>query len=107
MTIINGSGTENETVGISDDELAALALAADPDAALDAEAICLWDMEGFGIDSQLPSWYMSAPMPRTQVVRGWRRPAIVLVIAAFLTIDIYGLCNTYGDLRVTPSQLHH
>jgi hypothetical protein len=37
-------------------------------------------------------------MARSTVLRGWRRRVIWVVIAAFLTITAYGLCNTYGDL---------
>ena len=105
MTIINDNADFDTS--ISDDELAALAMAADPDIALGVDATCLWDLQGFAPETNLPTWYMSAPMARTQVVRGWRRRAIVLVIAAFLTIDMYGLCNTYGDLRVTPTHVQH
>ncbi len=105
MTIINDSATFEGRIG--DDELAALALAADPDIDLGVDATCLWDLEGFASEGQLPGWYMSAPMARTQVVRGWRRRVIMIVIAAFLTIDTYGLCNTYGDLRVAPVHVQH
>ena len=101
MTIISDSPMFD--VSIDDDELAELALGTDPDIELGVDAMCLWDLEGFAPKGQLPSWYMSAPMVRTHVVRGWRRRAIVFVIAAFLTIDMYGLCNTYGDLRVVST----
>jgi hypothetical protein len=30
------------------------------------------------------------------LVHGWRRHVVILVVVAFLAIDAYGLCNTYG-----------
>ena len=49
--------------GISDEELTALALAADPDEPLSADAVPLADYlaEGFG---PLPEWYMAPVMAR-------------------------------------------
>jgi hypothetical protein len=82
---------------ISDDALTRLALAADPDPRLD-DAVPIWQLLGEPQDAALPQWYMPSPMPRPRAVRGWRRRAIVLVVASFLAIDAYGLCNTYGDL---------
>ena len=44
----------------------------------------------------LPDWYM--PVPMGGRVGGWRRAVALVIIAAFLLITAYGLCNTYGDL---------
>ena len=80
--------------GISDEELTALALAADPDEPLSADAVPLADYlaEGFG---PLPEWYMAPVMARHS---GRRRQAIILgVIGAFLLIEAFGLCSTYGQ----------
>jgi hypothetical protein len=83
------------TIGaISDEELTALALAADPDAPLSADAVPLADYlaEGFG---PLPEWYMAPVMARHS---GRRRQVIILgVIGAFLLIEAFGLCSTYGQ----------
>jgi hypothetical protein len=85
--------------GISDEELTALALAADPDAPLADDAVCLTDVIGPGGPRLLPEWYMPAPMGGAAPLRGWRRHVIGLVIAAFLLITAYGLCNTYDQLH--------
>ena len=80
--------------GISDEELTALALAADPDEPLSADAVPLADYlaEGFG---PLPGWYMAPVMARHS---GRRRQVIILgVIGAFLLIEAFGLCSTYGQ----------
>ena len=83
--------------GITDEELTALALAADPDAPLgeDAVPLPLYPDEPFGA---LPAWYMPPAMAR--VTGGWRRVAIFAIIAGFLVIDAFGLCITYGQLVV-------
>jgi hypothetical protein len=95
---------------IDDDELTRLALEAGEidDVADDAVPLVSFDGDD---DALLPSWYMPSPMQGRKALRGWRRNAVVIVIAAFLMIDCYGLCDTYGDLHVgaltTHSQVHH
>jgi hypothetical protein len=79
--------------GLSDDELTALALAADPDQPLDADAVPLtFDQTGNG----LPGWYMPPVMARG--ASRWRRSVVFALVAAFLLIDAFGLCITYGQL---------
>ncbi|HXY91913.1 MAG TPA: hypothetical protein VEP49_05510 [Acidimicrobiia bacterium] len=90
--------------GITDDELCAEALAADPDIPVAADAVSFWDLTdpapGRGA---LPDWYMPSPMAGPRSRTGWRRLLIrcnvALIIAAFVTINAYGLCNTYGQLH--------
>ena len=81
-----------------DDELAALALASDPNVVLDDDAECFWDVTGSAEDPWLPEWYMATPMTGGPLLRGWRRRIVFLIIISFLTITMYGLCNTYGQL---------
>jgi hypothetical protein len=83
---------------LNDDELAAEALAADPDVSLDADAVSFWEAADVRRGQPLPQWYMPAPMGVAAPVRGWRRRVIYAVIASLLTITAYGLCNTYGQL---------
>jgi len=84
-----------EEDGLSDEELTALALAADPDATVDDDAVCLWDVTGQPDGGTLPTWYM--PAWRAVRIRStWRRAVILLVIVAFVAINAYGLCSTYG-----------
>jgi hypothetical protein len=90
-----GPGIDPE---ISDAELTALALAADPEREIEPDAAPLDEVLGTTRTDLLPAWYMASPMLRAGVLRGWRRNVIWVVIAAFLTITAYGLCNTYGDL---------
>ena len=81
-------------VAVSDDELAALALAADPDTPVEPGAVSLWDLAGWNRDQLLPAWYMPAPL-RASSSR-WQRWVIGLVVASLLLINGYGLCSTYG-----------
>ncbi len=83
---------------LSDDGLAALAMAADPDAPVDDDALPRWELVGDAADRYLPE--SSRPFAMGgRVLRGWRRLVIVLIIVSFLVIDAYGLCNTSGLVR--------
>jgi len=84
---------------ISDDELTALALAADPDQPLDADAVpmavYLANEPGFDEPGALPHWYMAPVMARHSGRR--QRMVILALIGAFLLIEAFGLCSTYGQ----------
>jgi hypothetical protein len=80
---------------ISDEELTALALAADPAAPLPADAVPFVPCSA-AMPASLPVWYMPPVMRRGP--KRWHRWAIAAVIVAFLTIDLFGLCSTYGPL---------
>ncbi len=83
---------------LSDDELTEFALAADPDAPIADDAVNLWELQGDGGTPLLPQWYMPAPAGGGRQVRDWRRWVIPVVIAAFVIINAYGLCSTYGQV---------
>ena len=80
---------------LSDAELTALALAADPDAPLGDDAVPL-SVHLAQFAGALPQWYMPPAMARSG--QRWRLPVVVAVIVAFLMIEGLGLCNTYGQL---------
>jgi hypothetical protein len=80
----------------SDEELARLALAADPDAEVGADAVPLGAYLGAG--SALPDWYMPAVTARGRSRR--RTATVALIVASFLLIDGLGLCITYGQLVI-------
>jgi hypothetical protein len=83
-------------ISISDEELTAMALAADPDVALDAEAVP-WAAGEVDAGGLLPGWYMPVPVTGR---RGWvPRVAAALVIVSFLVINALGFCITYGHLE--------
>jgi hypothetical protein len=79
--------------GFTDDELAALALAADPDQPLDPDAVPLSPVDD-SPHGLLPAWYMPAPMSAGRgKARRWVLGAFVL---GLLVINGAGLCVTYG-----------
>ncbi len=78
-------------IEITDEELEAEALAADPDAPVEHDA------EPFGVTPEpglLPAWYMpvNGPVRRTRS----RRIAVVGIIVSLLVVNGAGLCVTYG-----------
>jgi len=83
-----------EPTELSDEELTAIALAADPDAPLDPDAVPLTH----GRTNGLPTAYMpplaAGPLPRSTI----RTVAAFTIIAAFLAITALGFCATYGVL---------
>ena len=93
-----GRATAETYPEVTDEELCALALAADPDAEVDDDAVSIWDLAQSGSDRPLPEWYMPAPMGGGRLVSGWHRIPVALIIASFLAINAFGLCNTYGQL---------
>ncbi len=50
-------------------------------------------------DPLLPDWYMPAPAERRTPLPRWYRVAAIVIIAAFVAINAYGLCSTYGPVR--------
>lgn len=78
---------------LDDDELTALALAADPDQPIDPDAVPF----AFGDDASsglLPAWYMPSP---ASAGRGpWRRRVLGAMVLILVVINGAGLCVTYG-----------
>jgi hypothetical protein len=82
---------------VTEEELTALALAADPDTPVGDDAACFFDVVGDDAGRLLPEWYMPGGAGASQVT-AWRRSVALVIVAAFLLITAYGLCNTYGDM---------
>jgi hypothetical protein len=78
-------------VEITDEELAAEALAADPNVSVDADAEPFGATPAAGL---LPEWYMpgTGPIRRTRS----RRIVVVGITVALLAVNGAGLCVTYG-----------
>lgn len=94
LAVMPGVDDLDIALPISDEELTALALAADPDEPLAADAVPLADYLADVFDP-LPGWYMAPVMARHS---GRRRQMVILaVIGAFLLIEAFGLCSTYGQ----------
>jgi hypothetical protein len=89
-----GEGDHGE-VPITDDELTALALAADPEEELGPDAVPLTPYRSLPTAS-LPLWYM--PPVTARAAGGWRVPIAASVVIALLLINALGLCICYGVL---------
>ena len=87
--------TVSDGAPFSDEELSALALAADPITALDEDAVP-WGGGDSRTPSLLPNWYM--PSPSYQLRGRWTRSIVITLIVGFLVIDAFGLCITSGFL---------
>ena len=98
MSSISAADPVGDAGAIDDEELTALALAADPNAPVPDDAVSIWDLDVDGADPLLPSWYMPAPMPGRRRLRRWQRRVAWLIVLAFVLIDAYGLCSTYGPI---------
>jgi hypothetical protein len=46
----------------------------------------------------LPGWYQPAPMRRARLLIGWQRRVAIATVVAFVAIDAFGLCSTYGHI---------
>ena len=90
-------GPQFESSFVSDDELTALALAADPNISLDADAVA-WSGIGVQPPGLLPNWYM--PIPSYHVRGRFTRAVVITLIVGFLVIDAFGLCITSGFLSL-------
>jgi hypothetical protein len=78
---------------ITDDELTALALAADPDQPVAPDAVPI-SLGGAAPHGLLPAWYMPAPMSAGR--RPSRRWVLGGLVAILVVINGAGLCVTYG-----------
>lgn len=94
-TDAGSTDAESTAPGFTDDELTALALADVPGRppAADAVPLATYLDDAPGL---LPAWYM--PTPMTRIRPRWRTPVVVAIVAAFVAIEAFGLCSTFGQI---------
>jgi hypothetical protein len=101
VTVVTGGTAQTESADpgleepFTDEELTALALAADPQAPLDAQAVPL-SVYLAQVPGILPGWYMPPAMAGSG--NRWRTTVILAIVAAFVLIEAWGLCSTYGQV---------
>lgn len=78
---------------IDDDELTALALAADPDQVVGPDAVPIETADP-SASALLPEWYM--PAPTASGGGRARRVTLGVIVIALLVVNGAGLCVTYG-----------
>src|SRR5687768_6168692 len=86
-----------DDVEISLDELTEQALAADPDTAVDDDAVPFATNDPSGTPL-LPEWYM--PVPQSFARTPARRRVALLIVGALLLLNGFGLCVTYGYVEI-------
>ncbi|MGC2484969.1 MAG: hypothetical protein WA359_01830 [Acidimicrobiales bacterium] len=87
----------DEESEFSDEELTALALAADPNAPIDLDVKPWYLTSNLG-SQLLPEWYMPIPMSRG---RGRiSKVAAVSVVVGMVVVCAFGLCVTSGFLQL-------
>jgi hypothetical protein len=91
------SDHDDTEIAISDEELTALALAADPDVDLGDDAVPFGAVGG-DFPELLPDWYM--PSPSTYHRNRRNSAAVLLIVGSLLLINALGLCITYGRLEI-------
>jgi hypothetical protein len=66
---------------------------------LPSDAVSVWEV--LDVDDEpalLPEWYQPAPMRRRRLLTGWQRHVVIGTVVAFIAIDAFGLCSTYGHI---------
>ncbi len=82
---------------LSDEELTAMALSADPHPVIDPR-VAPWRHGADAVNGLLPDWYM--PLPSGTRRGTGVKIAIGVIVASFVVINALGLCITYGFLTV-------
>ena len=85
---------------VSDDELVAQALAADPTDELADDAISFDELTGVEDHELLPEWYMPRPGPRARIIDGWRSRLVVAIVGSIVLVDAAGFCVIYGRITI-------
>jgi len=82
---------------ISDEELEALALAADPNETAGIDAVPFFATPAYGAHL-LSSWYMPAVAMRRS--SGWHKPVVIAIVATLVVLEALGLCSVFGQVVV-------
>lgn len=92
----DADAADGADAAVSDEELTAEALAADPDRPLGADAVPF--AAGGHLLGLLPEWYMPAPMSARRTPL--RVAVVAAVVLAFLAVAAAGLCTTNGVTEI-------
>lgn len=84
---------EADDFEISDEELTALALAADPGSPFADDAVPVRSLRAEG-DPLLPDWYM--PVSASRARRDWRAVVAIAIAVGLVLINAFAICVTYG-----------
>lgn len=85
--------TDISDLDITDEELAELALAADPDVPIGDDAVPFHSMQAAGTPL-LPEWYM--PVAPSRPRSDWRAAVAVAISVGLVLINAFAICVTNG-----------
>ena len=88
----NDVDTDISDLDITDEELAELALAADPDAPLDEDAVPFHSMQAD--TALLPQWYM--PVDASRVRSDWHGIVAIGIAVGLVLCNAFAICVTNG-----------
>jgi hypothetical protein len=91
--VLDDLDSDISDLDISDEELSALALAADPDPTSDDDAVPLRSLDGEE-SSLLPDWYM--PIAQSRARSDWRAVVAIAIAVGLVLINAFAICVTYG-----------
>ncbi len=80
-----------------DEELASLALAAEPLSVPDAGAVPI-DTVLRSPGTTLSAWYM--PAVTATRLSGWRRPVLLGLVVTLVALEALGLCSVFGQVVI-------
>lgn len=89
----NDVDTDISDLDLSDEELAELAMAANPDAPVEDDAVPLRSL-GADDSTLLPDWYM--PVVQRRASSDWRAAVAVAIAVGLVLINAFAICVTYG-----------
>ena len=78
---------------ISDEELTALALAAEPGSPFADDAVPVRSLQAEGVPL-LPDWYM--PVSASRARKDWRAVVAIAIAVGLVLINAFAICVTYG-----------
>ena len=68
------------------------------DDGVEDDAVSVWTVLDLDEDvALLPEWYQP-PAARRRLLTGWPRRIALFTVIAFVAIDAFGLCSTYGHV---------
>jgi hypothetical protein len=91
--VLDDVETDISDLDISDEELTALALAADPDLPITDDAVPMRSMPAHG-QPLLPDWYM--PVAASRARHDWRAVVAIAIAVGLVLINAFAICVTYG-----------
>ena len=89
----NDVDTDISDLDLSDEELAELAMSANPDAPVEDDAVPLRSL-GADDSTLLPDWYM--PVVQRRASSDWRAAVAVAIAVGLVLINAFAICVTYG-----------